>query len=77
MLIDGRCYSNIFDLQSDSEADHCLMIADVRKRLSVTKQATQTFGMGQFSLKKPIKLEDKGQYQVTILERVVNSEELR
>jgi hypothetical protein len=46
MLIDGRCYSNIFDLQSHCDADHCLVVAEVRERLSVTKQETQKFGMG-------------------------------
>jgi hypothetical protein len=75
-----RCHSNILDIQSfriaDCDFDHCLVVAEVRERLSVTKQETQNFGMGRFSLKKPIKLEDKGQYHVTISERVVSSEEL-
>jgi len=44
--------------------------------LSVTEQETQKFGMGRFSLKKSIKVEDKGQYHVTVSEWVVSSEEL-
>jgi len=52
------------------------VVAEVRERLSVTKQETQKFGMGRFSLKKPIKVEDKGQYHVTVLEQVISSEEL-
>jgi hypothetical protein len=53
-----------------------VVVAEVREILSVTKQETQKFGMGRFSLKKPSKVEDRGQYQVTILEWVVSSEEL-
>jgi hypothetical protein len=53
------------------------VVAEVMERLSVTKQEPQKLGMGRFSLKKPIKVEDKGQYHVTILEQVVSCEELR
>jgi hypothetical protein len=52
------------------------VVAEVRERLSVTKQETQKFGMGRFSLKKLMKVEYKGQYHVTISEWVVSSEEL-
>ena len=90
MLIYRRCHSNILDIQSfrraDCDVDHCLVVAEVRERLSVTKQVrerlsvteqeTQKFGMGRFSLKKSIKVEDKGQYHVTVSEWVVSSEEL-
>ena len=65
----------MLDIQSfrraDCDADHCLVVAEVRERLSVTKQEAQKFGMGRFSLKKPIEVEDKGQYHVTILEQVI------
>jgi hypothetical protein len=53
------------------------VVAEVRERLLVTKQEIQKYGMGRFSLKKPIKVEGKGQYHVTISEWVVSSEELR
>ena len=36
-----RCHSNILDIQSfrraDCDVDHCLVVAEVRERLSVTK----------------------------------------
>jgi hypothetical protein len=80
MLMYRRCHSNVLDIQSfrraDCDVDHCLVVAEVRERLSVTKQETQKFGMGRFILKKPIKVEDKGQYLVTISEWVVSSGEL-
>jgi len=65
MLICRRCHSNILDIQSfrraDCDVDNCLVVAEVRERLSVTKQGALKFGMGRFSLKKPIKMEDQGQ----------------
>ena len=78
MLLYRRCHSNVLDVQSfrraDCDVDHCLVVAEVRERLSVTKQETHKFCMGRFSLKKSIKVEHKGQYHVTISERVVSSE---
>jgi hypothetical protein len=80
MLIDRRCHLSIFALQSfrgaDCDVDHCLVVAEVRERLSVIKQVIQKFGMGRFSLKNSIKVEYKGQYQVTISKQVVSSGEL-
>ena len=47
MLMYRRCHSYILDIQSfrktDCDVDHCLVVAEVRERLSVTKQETQKF----------------------------------
>jgi hypothetical protein len=36
----------------DCENDHCVVVAEVRHRLSVTKQAKRIFDMVRFNLKK-------------------------
>jgi hypothetical protein len=41
-----------------------LVVAKLRERLSVSKQATQKFDMESFDLKKPNNAEVKEQYQV-------------
>jgi len=47
ILIDRRWYLSIQDVQSFSGADcdtgHCLVVAEVRERLAVSKQAAQKF----------------------------------
>jgi hypothetical protein len=38
---------------SDCDTDHYLVIAKLKERLSVSKQAAQRFDMQRFDLKKP------------------------
>jgi hypothetical protein len=45
ILIDGTGHSSILDVQSfkggNCDTDHCLVVAKVRKKLAVSKQAAQ------------------------------------
>jgi hypothetical protein len=47
ILIDRRWHSSILDVRSlrgaDCDIDHYLVVAEVRERLAVSKQATQKF----------------------------------
>ena len=56
VLIDRRWHSSILDLRSfrgaDCDTDHYLLIAKVRERLAVGKQAAQRFDRQRFNLRK-------------------------
>jgi hypothetical protein len=56
ILIDRRRLSNILDVRSfraaDADADYYLVVAQVRKRLAVSKQTTHRVHMERFNLKK-------------------------
>jgi len=45
------------------------MVANVRERLAVSKQAVQKFDTERFSLRKPNELEVRKQYQINISNR--------
>jgi len=47
-----------------TDTDHCLVVAKVRERLAVNKQAAQKFNVERFNLRKPNELEVRKQYQV-------------
>ena len=51
------------------DTDHCLVIAKVRERLAVGKQAVQRFDRQRFSLRKLNELEVRKQYQIEITNR--------
>jgi hypothetical protein len=55
-LIDRRRHSSALNIQSfraaDCDTDHCLMVANVRERLAVSKQTMHRFHMERFNLKK-------------------------
>jgi hypothetical protein len=61
---------SIFDAQffmgADRDTDHCLVIAEVRERLSESKQVTQMSGVKRFNLKKRSELEFTEQNQFKI-----------
>jgi len=50
-LIDRRWHSSILDVEAfrgtDSDTDHYLVVAEVRERLAVSKQAAQKFDGGK------------------------------
>ena len=73
VLIDRRWHSSILDMRSfrgaDCDTDHCLVIAKVRERLSVNKQAAQEFDTEGFSLKKESKLEVRKEHEIKISNR--------
>jgi hypothetical protein len=70
ILIDRRWHSSILDVRSFRGADcdtyHYLVVAKVRERLAVIKQAAQKFDAERFNLKKLSELEVRKQYQLKI-----------
>jgi hypothetical protein len=73
ILIDRRRHSSILDVRSfraaDCDTDHYLVVAKVRERLAVSKQATHRVHMERFNLKKLNEVEGKEQYCVEISNR--------
>jgi hypothetical protein len=51
---------------ADCDTDHYLVVAKVRERLAVSKQAAQKIDMERFNVKKLNEGDVKEQYQVTI-----------
>jgi flagellar biosynthesis/type III secretory pathway chaperone len=60
----------------DCETGHYLVVAKVRDRLAVRKQAAQKIDMKRFILKKLYKGDVKEQYQVTIRNKFTALENL-
>jgi hypothetical protein len=69
--IQCRCFRG-----ADCDTDHCLVVAEVREGLPVTKQVTQKFVMKRFNLRKLSELEVKKQYQITMSNRFAALENL-
>jgi hypothetical protein len=65
-LIDRRWQSSILDVRSfrgaDCDTHHYLVVAKVRERLAVRKQAAQKFDAERFNLRKLSELEVRKQY---------------
>ena len=59
-----------------TDTDHCLVVAEVRERLAVSKQALQRFGVERFNLRKRSEPQVRQQYQTKILKRSVTLENL-
>ena len=80
VLIDRRWHSSILDVQSFREAgcdaDHYLVVAKVREKLAVIKEAAQRFDGERFNLKKQNELEVRKQYQMEITNRFAALENL-
>jgi hypothetical protein len=72
-LIDKRRHSNILDVRSfrgaDCDTDHCLVVAKLRERISVSERVRQNFDLERFDLKKLNDVEVKEKYQVEISNR--------
>ena len=68
-----RWHSNVLDVRSfrgaDYDTDHYLVIAKVRERLAVGKQAAQRLDRQRFNLRKPNEPEVREQYQIEITNR--------
>jgi hypothetical protein len=68
ILIDRRWHSSILDVRSfrraDCDTDHYLVVAKVRERLAVNKQAAQKFDAETFNLRRLSELEVRKQHQL-------------
>ena len=73
VLIGRRWHSIILDVRSfrgaDCDTDHYLVIAKVRERLAVGKQAAQRFHRQRFNLRKLNEPKVREQYQIEITNR--------
>jgi len=80
ILIDRRWHSSILDVWSfrgaDCDTDCYLVIAKVRERLAVSKQAAQNFDGERFHLRKLNDLAVRKQYQIEITNRFAALENL-
>jgi hypothetical protein len=74
ILIDRRWHLSLLDVQSfrgaDCDTDHYLVVAKVRERLAVRKQAAQKFVGEKFNLRKLDDLEVRKQYRIEITNRL-------
>ena len=72
-MIDRRRQSSILDVRrfrgTDCDTDHYLVVAKVRGRLALNKQAAQKLNGERFNLRKLKDLEVKKQYQIEITNR--------
>ena len=73
ILIDRRWHSSILDIRSfrgpDCDSDHYLVVAKVRERLAVRKQAAQQVVGERFNLRKLNELEVRKRSQIGITNR--------
>jgi hypothetical protein len=73
VLIDKRRHSNILDVRpfrgTDCDTDHCLVVAKLRERISVSKRARQKSDLQRFDLRDFDDVEVKGKYKVEISNR--------
>jgi len=80
-LIETRWHLSILDVRNfrraDCGTDHYLVVAKVRERLAVSKQAAQKFYEERFNLRRLNELEVWKQYQIEITDRFAALENLK
>ena len=80
ILIDRRWHFSILNVRSfrgaDCDTDHYLMVAEVRERLTVSKQSAQKFHVERFNLRKLREVQVRKQYQTEISNRSAALEHL-
>jgi hypothetical protein len=80
ILRERRWHSSILNIVSfrgaDCDTDHYLVVAKVRERLAVSKQAAQKCDGERFNMKKLNKLEVRKQYKTEITNRFAALENL-
>jgi len=80
VLIDKRWHTSVLDVRSfrgaDCDTDHYLVIAKVRERLTVGKQAAQRFDRQRFNLRKLNEPDVREQCQIEITNRFAALEKL-
>ena len=68
-----RWHSSVLDVQSfsgaDCDTDYCLVVAEIRERLAVSKEAAQRFDLERLNLRKLNELKVRKQYQIEITNR--------
>jgi hypothetical protein len=73
LLIHRRWHSSILEVQSfrrdDCDTDHYLVVAKVRERFAICKQAAQKFDMEKFNFRKLNEQEARIQYQIKFSNR--------
>ena len=72
-MIGSRWHSSILDVRSfgggDSDIDHYFVVAKVRERMAVSKQAAQKYDVEGFNRRKLNELKVRKQYQIKISNR--------
>lgn len=79
-MLDIRWHSSAHDVcsfrEGDCATDHCLVLAELMDRLSMSKQAAQKFYTEQFNLRKVNKIKVREQYELKISNRSAALESL-
>ena len=70
ILVDRRGHSSILHegsfREADCDTDHCLLVAKVRERFVVSKEAAKYFDEGRMNLRQLNELEFRKEYQIEI-----------
>ena len=80
ILKDRRWHSSVLDVRSfrgaDHDTDHYVVVAKVRERMAVSKQAAQRFGGERLNLRMLNELEVRKQYHIEFTNRFAALENL-
>ena len=74
MTLEYTRYTNF--READCDTDHCLVVAEVRERVAVSRQAAQKYNGERFKLRKLCELEVRKQYKIEITNKFTALENL-